>query len=275
MKIEIMSLPFKLITVVSASTWTLISVVICPLSIHAQTNTLTSNPNKKPNPNNQTKPRQTNQSKTWKRKQPAPSGPSAGPSRGGCPNMQKKLTSLIPVFQEPDTRYPGKYIEHSEGYTVAERPSFWFYIPYTPDQIVSSEFILSNQKGLNKAYVLITGTPGIIKVSLPDKVKLTIGEWYESKLKLTVFCSNGLQEDETAGWVRRDAIRTTINPNLPLQQQLAIYINENMWFDALESVAKLKYKDPKNQDWNQFLKSAGLEAIINEPVIDCCTPKNN
>jgi Domain of Unknown Function (DUF928) len=274
-----MNLPFKSVKIALAITWTLISILILPVSIEAQTNTPTLKPSNKPNPNSPTKPKLTNQSNNWRRKSPPPPDTkTAGPGRGGCPNMQNKLTSLIPIFREPDTEYLGKYIEHSEGYTTTEHPSFWFYVPYAADNIISSNFVLFNEKGLieYKTYLPKTGTPGIIKVSLPEKVKLKIGKWYKSKLHLQVYCDKGLppQEDETAGWVRRDAISTTINPDLPMQQKLAIYVKENMWFDALEILGELKCKDPKNQDWNQSLKSAGLEVIANEQIVNSCTSKN-
>lgn len=263
-----MNLLLQSMKLILAIVWTSISFNLYSLPIEAQTNT----PRPKPRINNASSKKQF-QSRGIP---PLPKG--AGP-RNPCSAMEAGVTALMPVTVEP-SKTPGKSSEYWGGYTTQGHPTFWFYVPYAPKNIQpgTSIFTLFNRKNLTeyKANLVITGTPGIVSVSLPNEVEIKPGEWYESQLFLKVSCDNKFapQTDFASGWVRRDSLITPIKPNSTTQQQLEIYLKDEMWFDALGILAEMKRENTKNQLWDETLKSIGLETIAGKRIVNCCTTRN-
>lgn len=270
-----MNLPFNLVKFVFGITWTLSSFAIFPALIYAQTNQ--SKPNSQSGSNHQTKPTKKTRTKQWASRGTPPDKKPAGP-RGPCDATSKQLTALVPINYDIDaiTGKPiiDKDIKHIEqpvreyrgSYTSKERPTFLFYVPYKSENIKVSKFFL---EGLTtyQADISITGTPGIVKVSIPNnKEPLKIGEWHQFRLYLEVDCDENLppQMRETYGYVRRDVLKTTIKPNLLPQKKFDIYVKEEMWFDALEILADTS--NTNDERWKQLLNSAGLEKIAGEPI---------
>ena len=70
-------------------------------------------------------------------------------SRDNCPAVANALTALIPLQEEQRvSKQTDKSISGIvEGLTTSERPTFWFYIPYTKDLTASAEFILQDSAG--------------------------------------------------------------------------------------------------------------------------------
>ncbi|MDJ0616525.1 MAG: DUF928 domain-containing protein [Calothrix sp. MO_192.B10] len=267
-----MNLPFYLVKFIFGITWTLSSFAIFPALIYAQTNQ--SKPNNQSGSNRQTKPTKKTRSKKWANRGTPPGKKPAGP-RGPCDATSKQLTALVPInydidpltgkpIEDPITKLPSR--EYRGSYTSKERPTFLFYVPYKSEDIKVSKFFL---EGLTtyQADISITGTPGIVKVSIPnEKEPLKIGNWYEFRLYLELDCNENLppQMRETYGYVRRDVLKTTIKPNLLPQKKFDIYVKEEMWFDALEILANAS--NINNGRWKKLLNSAGLEEIADEPT---------
>lgn len=76
-------------------------------------------------------------------------------SRSGCPVLDKHLVALVPAT--------------NIGLTIAERPTFWFYVPYQPSAKSFGKFQLLNeqQKVIYETSTQLIGTPGIIGINLP------------------------------------------------------------------------------------------------------------
>lgn len=180
-----------------------------------------------------------------------------------------EVVPLVPIFQQGD-----KKEKNYAGYTAQPLPTFRFYVPYKPEIIKSSEFVLRYPSGSIRTAIKITA-PGIIQVSLPpNKIKeLTVGQWYQAELQVAASCRKDKPPQSiTSGfWVKRN-LSAPLPSNLPPQQQIAFYRRERMWFEALSVAAKLEREKPGNRDWQELLGSAGLKGQANQPILDCCSP---
>jgi hypothetical protein len=167
------------------------------------------------------------------------------------------------------------------GLTAAERPNFWFYVPYplTPERSV--KFMLQDETGKDIYQATLSGsatTPGVMDFVLPPTVPaLEVGKWYH--WFFTVYCN----EEEPVlvdGWVSR----VTLNPSLETQlaqakprEKIALYRQAGIWYEALTILAQLRRQNPNDAslkaEWTSLLQSIGLEPIAQEPITAILTPK--
>ena len=169
-----------------------------------------------------------------------------------CKQTDKPLTALVP--------------ENGKGLTTAEHPVFWFYIPYTPEDIHSIEFSLHNRNETTTLYrtsLQLPKTPGVVGIPLPPSSEhsLKIDESYHWRLIVncdrTETAENILELD---GWVTR------------VQQ------SSNPWYDQLTNLARRYLSEPQNTEakkaWTELLKSVGLEGIAQIPVVSSASPSD-
>lgn len=208
-------------------------------------------------------PRRTQPSGGWVNRSgdPPPYGPG---KRNPCDG---DVVPLVPIFEQGEKK-ERNYV----GYTSQALPTFRFSVPYNPENIESSEFVLRYPGGSVRTTVKIAA-PGIIQVSLPsNKIKeLTVGQWYVAELQVKATCRSDLPKQlVTAGFsVKRRNLSMPLPSNLTNQQKIDFYRNEQMWFEALDIAIKLKCDKPNNQDWQELLSSAGLEEQSNQRVLEC------
>jgi hypothetical protein len=162
------------------------------------------------------------------------------------------------------------------GLTIAERPSFFAYIPQTP--VKTGEFLIlgngDSEIMYQKAFA-IPSSPAIVRFDLPASAPTlkpgTTYHWY-----ISVVC-NPTQpgvNPTTEGWVER------IVPNSVLAKTLAaakpadrprLFANAGIWHETLTSLNNQRRQSPNNasfsQDWQTLLQSVGLEAIQTVPVV--------
>ncbi|KYC37381.1 hypothetical protein WA1_48130 [Scytonema hofmannii PCC 7110] len=167
---------------------------------------------------------------------------------GACKPTDKLLTALVP--------------EDAKGLTTVEHPVFWFYIPYAPKEVHSVEFSLHDQQETTTIYRIplqLTKTPGIYSISLPPNSEkaLKLNEPYHWYFKLNCDPQEKLENDIVLdGWVTR------VQPNT----------SQIIWYDKLTDLSKRLFSNPKNsqvkKDWEEFLKSVGLEGLAQVPVVN-------
>ena len=189
-------------------------------------------------------------------------------SRGDCLALGMPLTALVPTS--------------NLGLTASSNPTFWFYVPYKPDDVLSGEFSLQDVEN-NEVYrtpFKLTGTPGIVSISLPDtKAPLEIGKRYRWYFK--IYCP--FQESSAPstpafvqGWVQRVSLND-INPNLESQlkagktplNRIALYAENGIWHESLTGLAELRRTSPRDvslDDWAELLRAVGLERLVQEPL---------
>jgi hypothetical protein len=196
--------------------------------------------------------------------------PSAGGSTRGSSCLQKKtkLVSLLP---------PNKL-----GLTLAERPTFFWFVPQT--SVKTAKFILlaDKDKDDNVFYettLKLPNQPGIISFTLPNTApKLPVGKTYHWYLTIVCNSRDASTNPWVDGWVERTQANASLSAALAKaqpQQLPRLYAEAGIWHEALASSIQLRRTDPKNlrtrMNWQTFLKSVNLSALTSEPFIDCCT----
>ena len=221
---------------------------------------------------------------------PAPGQRQGAGSRGPCPDVAQPLTALVPIIQgtSNESNSPTPEITTSDsvlGLTVAEHPTFWFYIPYSLNSspaAISVEFVLQDENS-NQAYKTVLTTsensPGVYSVELPSTAPpLEVGRryhWY-----FVIYCGHSELPNYVEGWVERvelnPSLKTQLERATPLQR-VALYAKAGIWHEAVTSLGKLRRENPQKAalmaDWNELLKSVDLEAIAQEPIQSVFSPQ--
>lgn len=188
-----------------------------------------------------------------------------GARRGDCPETSVPLTALVPAQDAIDQALPVAYVG---GVTIAERPTFWFYVPYQLDANLIAEFILQDAgqeiyRVASTEFPAAETSPGIISVTLPNSIpSLEIGKTYQWFFKVN--CAR-----ESPPFVRGGVQRVVLNPAVASQlaaaspqEQVAIYQANNFWYDAITTIGTLQRAEGKAQaDWTSLLEAIGLEDI--------------
>lgn len=209
-----------------------------------------------------------------------PSGRQQGAaSRGGCPVSDKKLTAIVPALAIASKQENPLATRYSVGgLTTAKHPSFWFYVPYTSHQL-PIEFVLQDEQGNNvyKSSLNIDHQrAGFIQMSIPAK----IASLQVSKVYQWFFLVNCDTEAPpfVQGWVQRASLTPALTSQLKSaspEQQIAVYAQNGLWYDALNALAQLRLSNPNDlnlmQNWKNLLSTARTGEIANEPLNKCCT----
>lgn len=189
---------------------------------------------------------------------------TSGGSRGECPKLDPGLIALVPTS--------------NWGKTVAEYPTWWFYVPYSPQEAPIGVFVLQD-KNYNDLYRttlnLPSSAPGLVSVSLPkEETSLTVGNSYRWQLNL--YCSGNPDSAPVyvSGWINRvlpssELARELTQETTPKYQ---VYAEHQIWFDAVHHLGQLRITNPSDpsliQDWQMLLKAEGvdLDKLKDAPV---------
>jgi hypothetical protein len=175
------------------------------------------------------------------------------------------LTALIP--------------ESNIGITVANYPTFFFYIPDANLALVKrADLAIYDQNGqvVYQKIVKLKSRDRIVSVALSDSPPLEVGKsynWFFSVAFDGIDINDGIY---VTGWIKRvsldSKLQHKLNTALP-QQKPAIYATNGLWYDALASLAKLRcsYPDHANfsSDWESLLQQVGLPEIAKKPLAQC------
>lgn len=218
-----------------------------------------------------------------------PTGRQRGAAaRGTCPAADLPLTAFVPAVEQTSGEGQGKPLATTNvwGLTVAEYPTFWFYVPYAQASAHFGEFVLQDE-GDNDVYrtpVTLPGTPGTVGIRLPStSAPLEIGKRYHWYFK--IYCnpqriSNPVNPIFVEGWVQRVTPNPTLISQLTVatpKQQIALYAANGIWYEALTSLAELRLVEPNDPtleaDWADLLRSISLDNVASQPIVQCCTPE--
>lgn len=203
--------------------------------------------------------------------------------RGNCAT-ESRLTALVPTFEKTLPENGGK-VTYVWGKTIAEYPTFWFYVPYLSTSLRSVEFVLQDgEDDIYRSPVTLPKTPGIVSFRLPSTAKpLEVGKMYRWFFKVNVSCapkqlSNANYQDYVEGWVQRVELNSRMTHQLETatpQQQIAIYAANGIWHEALNAIADLDGAETTVKNyWTELLQSAGLSDIASKPIVQCCNLEN-
>ncbi|MBD3886232.1 DUF928 domain-containing protein [Phormidium tenue FACHB-886] len=198
----------------------------------------------------------------------SPGRPVGGGTRRNCGESidqveptEQPLTALVPTSPRNDLTYVF-------GATGAERPTFWFYVPYSAS--FTAVFSLQDQAG-NAVYeteVALPETASAIGITLPATVppleSNKLYHWY-----FEVYCQAPPPEASVDGWVQRRLIDQGLNQQIEqasLPQRVSLYAANGLWHDALTTAAELHRADPTNPAWRNLLQAIGLGDLPAEPI---------
>ncbi|MBD2164390.1 DUF928 domain-containing protein [Calothrix membranacea FACHB-236] len=209
----------------------------------------------------------------------APGNRGEGASRGGCTALGLPLTAFVPNYQQSLSQNQTPTITQVWGLTSVEKPSFWFYVPYHQSSLRAIEFVLQTDqnKTIYRTNISLPSVPGIVRVKLQNTPAiLENNKSYHWFFKVKVACNH--QEfaklEYVEGWVQRVnldvALRDRLKQSSP-QQQVAIYAENGLWYDALTRLAELRLANPQNaeltEDWKSLLKAIELENLATQPFV--------
>ncbi len=209
----------------------------------------------------------------------APGQRRGAASRGRCPRTRQPLTALVPLtpMAASSEQEAGQAVI---SLTTSERPTFWFYVPYSLSPNRTVEFVLQDARGNDVYQTSFTesGTrPGVVSFQLPaaaPSLEVDVPyHWY-----FLIYCT---PEDPVfvEGWMQRvnpDAALTDRIEGASPQEQVQFYREAGIWQDALTTLGQMRRDNPEDEtlmeQWTQLLQSIELEALAQEPIISCCTP---
>ncbi|MDZ8032660.1 DUF928 domain-containing protein [Nostoc sp. DedSLP04] len=218
-------------------------------------------------------------------KAPAPLSPVSGRrtgmgSRDNCPAVSTPLTALVPFQEEQKV---GKQTNNSiigtvEGLTTLERPTFWFYIPYTKNLSNSSaEFSLqdSAENDVYRNAIALPSKPSIIGISLPSTASLKVDNTYRWYFKVRCNQETASIPVYVEGDIKRINLDTRVMQQLEAanepRKKIIIYAKKGIWFDALDMLAQIRisnYNDAYlEKDWQSLLQSINLDNLATMPLI--------
>lgn len=182
-----------------------------------------------------------------------PGKQTAGESRDRCPDVSTSLTALMP--------------QSNSGKTIAPRPTFLFYVPYSMQQTPVGEFVLQDEER-NDIYRIsfqLKGSSGYMPLKIPATAKpLMVNRWYRWYFKLYCEPNRFSSPIFVQGWIQRVVADRTLSEQLELKRvpSYLVYANNNIWYDAIAALAELRWNRSKSnfyeQDWYSFLKAKGV-----------------
>ncbi|MCA1994661.1 MAG: DUF928 domain-containing protein [Coleofasciculus sp. S288] len=203
-------------------------------------------------------------------------GAAARPRRGLCPAAKLPLTALILAAQSNSLT-----AEQPLDVTVAEHPTFWFYVPYSPDARFSAEFVLidENEQDVYKTTFSLKQKPGIIGLKIPEMLPpLQTGKRYQWVFSIVCDPNNRSGDATVNGEIERIPLNSTLQTQLESvstpSERVSLYAQNGLWYEALTSLAQLRRNNLQNStlqaDWSSLLKSMNLNDIASEPLTSCC-----
>ncbi|MEM8805652.1 MAG: DUF928 domain-containing protein [Cyanobacteria bacterium P01_G01_bin.38] len=173
-----------------------------------------------------------------------------------CSNTTEALTALVPVDNPVMTALP--------------HPSFWFYIPDSPDLIQSGEFILLSADEKTQMYntqVALANGPGLIRVPMPAELASGLSQdtYYHWYFNVTCQAPDGEGAVLSVnGWIYRSA--DGVDPAPPDNNPVA------HWYDTLDQAALRLSEAPQDssaqQAWADLLTAGELGELIDKPIVD-------
>lgn len=189
-----------------------------------------------------------------------------------CPNSLTRLTALV----------PGDAEESFLASTVAENPTFWFYVPQLPQTTRYGEFVLQvlDGKDVQNVYrtpLTLSGKPGIVSITLPSRSQYSLKADKKYRWYFHIYCGDPQKTSDNFyvdGFVQRQVLTEAIDSQLKASKsrEYIVYSANDIWYDALTNLAQLRRANPQdatiNQYWVDLLNVVGLQNIAKEPIVE-------
>ncbi|WP_138499849.1 DUF928 domain-containing protein [Nostoc sp. PA-18-2419] len=207
--------------------------------------------------------------------------PPPQPPTTGTPKGNSTPGTTRPEATCKQTNKPLTVLNANNGndFTASPYPSFWFYVPYSQDDVKHAEFLLldgQEHKTIYQTTIKLTTKPGLLKITLPTNSQnlLDLNQNYRWYLLVNCYTSRSNEPDIVVdGWIQRKIIDVRRLQNLQTDesQKLLFYTKNNLWYDAVNDVAELHFQYPNDAGiqaaWNNLLKELGKESLAQEAFI--------
>ncbi len=199
---------------------------------------------------------------------------AAAASRNACPIVAQPLTAIVPEYRSTQ----GNRVW---GLTKMEHPTFWFYVPYAKPALVDISFTLQDESNPSEKKIVYrnstiaaTLTPGMTQITVPkSSLALTPDRPYHWFLELNMSCTNGQRPIFVQGWIQRVELDRNLSNQIDRAtptEQVALYAENGLWHDALNTLANLQIAKPQDseltQDWQNLLDAIGLKDLADRPL---------
>lgn len=200
---------------------------------------------------------------------PPPQNPSrttGGGRRGDslCPQDAKTSTqSLIALSPSSEP-----------GATSVNYPTFFVSVPPTRAQRVEFSLFDQNRRGIYQTTFALTGTPGIIRFTLPSNAPaLMVGSVYTWVFALICDPADRRRDRPTAGAIRYTPLnlaqRQQIERATP-RERVALYRQAGIWYETISLLVEQQRSQPTDPTlataWKTLLQSGGLDPAALQPV---------
>jgi hypothetical protein len=181
------------------------------------------------------------------------------------------LRALAPIGQDVEGN-PSVW-----GLTSVEQPILWFYIPYKLKSEQPVEISVKDSQDkvlLNKQVIPAIGRKvGVIGLRLPKLPKVKTNYLWT----FTVRCDkeDPSKNQSVRGWIQQTSLDSSVTEQLkklsPIEQS-KLYLENNVKFDALTTLAQLRMDKPTEvagiEAWKSLLIAWSFEDLPGEPVIE-------
>jgi hypothetical protein len=169
----------------------------------------------------------------------------------------------------------------TKSITVAEYPTFFFYIPDVDLEGVQGELVLRNEKDeeIYRAAFSLKVPDSILMVDLsgfPSFPPLEVGKSYRWDFIIAVNPMDRSNDIFVDGEIQRVELSSELKHKLDTalpQEKPAIYAANGIWQDALASLASLRCASPNDSamasDWTSLLQQVQLPEISRKPLAQC------
>jgi hypothetical protein len=197
-------------------------------------------------------------------------------TRGDC------VATAIPLTRLMGHRSPSLYL------TTNPHPTFWFYVPYQPDQVTSGVFSLQDPAGSTEYWrtrfhfpeTASKSVPGIVSVTLPQTEDPLEPDFiYQWFFEFDCPKPDSSNERTSPASINGQVQRVEVTPELEEKlhaannsvEQAEIYAQEGFWYDVLTEVGQLYLDNPESEAigelWQNLLQDIGLDRVSTEPMI--------
>jgi len=211
---------------------------------------------------------------TWRRLTTRPQRTQRPASnRGGgnredlCRYTTEDLVAFVPAG--PEQGY--SYLEQ----TIAEHPTFYFYVPYQPRLGLEAEFVLKDEDEeiVYRSQFPLENTPGLVSMSIPTTQSgLETGQQYRWVFSVICNPSNRSGDATVNGWVERvdSQDEFTVDPTtLSEEERLLLYAEHLIWFDMVDTLQNLIQSNPQDtglrMSWEMLLENIDLKESGSRP----------
>ena len=203
-------------------------------------------------------------------KQNRPRPPASPPPNQAKPGGGLDSDSFLQACQHPTESLTAIVPVQNPVFTAQAHPSFWFYVPDSPNAILAAEFSLLSSDEKTRIYstrFTLPQVPGVVAVELPNtpETALAEGEMYHWYFKL--YCEGNLSNQadlNVNGWVQRMALSSG-------QRPLDGISTAHIWYDRVTEVAHNLRTRPDDSDsqkrWDTILQEANLEELSNTNIL--------